>query len=55
MIYLVDNTLDGDGASPREIAAALGLIAPDVPVVVDHHSRVTRAPAWTSSDRPTSS
>ncbi len=43
MIYLVDNTLDGNGASPREIAAALGRIAPDVPLVVEHHSRVTRA------------
>ena len=43
MIYLVDNTLDGNGPSPREIAATLGRIAPDVPVVVEHHARVTRA------------
>lgn len=43
MIYLVDNTLDGNGPSPREIAAALGRIAPDTPVVTDHFSRVTPA------------
>jgi GMP synthase-like glutamine amidotransferase len=43
MIYLVDNTLDGNGASPREIAAALGRIAPHTPVVTEHHTRVTRA------------
>lgn len=43
MIYLVDNTLDGNGESPREIAAALGRIAPATPVVTEHHSRVSRA------------
>lgn len=43
MIYLVDNTLDGSGASPREIAATLARIAPDVPVVVEHVGKVTRA------------
>lgn len=43
MIYLVDNTLDGNGASPREIAATLARIAPDVPVVVEHLGVVTRA------------
>lgn len=43
VIYLVDNTLDGDGPSPREIAAVLGRVAPDTPVVTEHHSRVTRA------------
>ena len=43
MIYLVDNTLDGNGASPREIAATLARIAPDVPVVVEHLGKVTRA------------
>ncbi len=43
MIYLVDNSLDGNGASPREIAASLGRIAPGTQVVTEHHSRVTRA------------
>ncbi len=43
MIYIVDNTLGGNGASPREIAAALGRIAPDTPVVTEHYSRVTHA------------
>jgi GMP synthase (glutamine-hydrolysing) len=43
VIYLVDNTLDGDGPSPREIAASLARIAPDTQVVTEHHSRVTRA------------
>ncbi len=43
MIYLVDNTIDGKGASPREIAAALARIAPDTPVVVEHYPEVSRA------------
>lgn len=43
MIYLVDNTLDGNGASAREIAAALGRIAPEAPVVTDHYRQVTRS------------
>jgi GMP synthase (glutamine-hydrolysing) len=35
MIYLVDNTVDGQGVSPREILATLERLRPDVPVVVE--------------------
>ena len=38
MIYLVDNSLDGQGASPREIAAALARMRPDTPLVRDHYT-----------------
>jgi GMP synthase (glutamine-hydrolysing) len=42
MIYLVDNTIDGQGASPRELRGALELIRPDVPIVVEHFKQVSR-------------
>ena len=35
MIYLVDNTIDGQGVSPREIGAALQALRPETPVVVE--------------------
>jgi GMP synthase (glutamine-hydrolysing) len=41
MIYLVDNTIDGQGASPREIAAALARIRPDMEVVVEPFGKVS--------------
>jgi GMP synthase (glutamine-hydrolysing) len=37
MIYLVDNTIDGQGVSPREISETLARIRPDVPLVVEHY------------------
>jgi GMP synthase (glutamine-hydrolysing) len=43
MIYLVDNSLDGKGDSPREIAAALQRLRPETPVVREHYSKVTPA------------
>jgi GMP synthase (glutamine-hydrolysing) len=35
MIYLVDNTIDGQGASPGELRAVLELIRPGVEVITD--------------------
>jgi GMP synthase (glutamine-hydrolysing) len=35
MIYLVDNTIDGQGASPREILDALHRIRPDTDVICE--------------------
>jgi len=42
MIYLVDNTIDGQGASPRELRAALEQIRPDMPTIVEHFKKVSR-------------
>lgn len=41
MIYLVDNTIDGQGASPREIRAALQQVDPDLEVLMERFSEVS--------------
>jgi GMP synthase (glutamine-hydrolysing) len=41
MIYLVDNTIDGQGVSPREILETLSRIRPDTPVLVEHYKKVS--------------
>jgi GMP synthase (glutamine-hydrolysing) len=41
MIYLVDNTIDGQGASPREIKSALEQLRPETPIVVEHFKDVS--------------
>src|SRR6266550_286598 len=41
MIYLVDNTIDGQGASPRELQAALERIRPGWQVVVEPFRNVS--------------
>jgi GMP synthase (glutamine-hydrolysing) len=41
MIYLVDNTVDGQGLSPREIKAALEELCPGRPVIVEHFKDVS--------------
>ncbi len=43
MIYLVDNTIDGQGASPREILAALTQLRPEEQVFVEHYPNVSLA------------
>ena len=35
MIYLVDNTIDGQGASPREITSALSRLRPGLKIIVE--------------------
>ena len=41
MIYLVDNTIDGQGASPRELRAALERIRPGLEIMVEPFSNVS--------------
>jgi GMP synthase (glutamine-hydrolysing) len=41
MIYLVDNTIDGEGVSPREIKGALEGLRPETPIVVEHFKAVS--------------
>jgi len=43
MIYLVDNTIDGHGASPREILDALARISPSTDVILESYQNVTRS------------
>ena len=43
MIYLVDNTVDGQGVSPREILAALERLRPDTTVLVEPFKDVSLA------------
>src|SRR3954470_4373902 len=35
LIYLVDNTIDGQGASPRELKTALSRIAPGAEILME--------------------
>ena len=41
MIYLIDNTIDGQGASPREIKAALEQVCPDSAVLTERFTDVS--------------
>lgn len=41
MIYLIDNTIDGEGVSPREIKEALERVRPDAPIVMEHYKDVS--------------
>lgn len=41
MIYLVDNTVDGQGASPREIHEALTRLRPSEQIVVEHYPQAS--------------
>ena len=41
MIYLVDNTIDGQGASPREMRSALGRVRPEMEILTEPFSEVS--------------
>src|SRR5258708_10004571 len=41
MLYLVDNTIDGQGASPRELRAALERIRPELEIVIEPYQKVS--------------
>ncbi len=41
MIYLIDNTIDGQGASPREIRVALERVRPDLELLTERFSEVS--------------
>jgi GMP synthase (glutamine-hydrolysing) len=35
LIYLIDNTIDGQGASPREVRAVLGRLIPELEILIE--------------------
>ena len=41
MIYLIDNTIDGQGASPRELRAALDRVRPGIEILTEPFSAVS--------------
>lgn len=41
MLYLIDNTVDGQGASPREILAVLERLRPHEQIMVEHYPQVS--------------
>lgn len=41
MIYLIDNTIDGQGASPREIRVALERVRPDLKLLTERFTDVS--------------
>lgn len=43
LIYLVDNTIDGQGASPRELRAVLGRLRPAVEILTEPFGAVSLA------------
>jgi GMP synthase (glutamine-hydrolysing) len=50
MILLVDNTIDGQGASPRELRTALARIRPDLEIVLEPYGNVS--PRLVADARP---
>lgn len=40
LIYLIDNTIDGQGASPRELRAVLGRLRPGVEILTEPYPKV---------------
>lgn len=50
MILLVDNTIEGQGSSPREIRSALHQIEPDLRVVTEPYANIT--PEFVKSLKP---
>jgi GMP synthase (glutamine-hydrolysing) len=41
LIYLVDNTIDGQGASPRELRAVLGRLIPGIEILTEPYHAVS--------------
>jgi len=42
LVYLVDNTIDGQGASPREVRAVLGRLIPELEILIEPFHSVSR-------------
>jgi len=42
LVYLVDNTIDGQGASPREVRAVLGRLIPELEILIEPFHQVSR-------------
>ncbi|MDX6614421.1 MAG: hypothetical protein QOD75_3607 [Blastocatellia bacterium] len=51
MILLVDNTIDGQGASPRELRASLERVRPGLKIILEPYSRVS--PKLIEDTKPT--
>ena len=41
LVYLVDNTIDGKGASPRELRAVLGRLIPGLEILIEPFQSVS--------------
>jgi GMP synthase (glutamine-hydrolysing) len=41
LVYLVDNTIDGQGASPREVRAVLGRLIPELEILIEPFHNVS--------------
>ena len=41
LVYLVDNTIDGQGASPREVRAVLGRLIPELEILIEPFNQVS--------------
>lgn len=41
MLYLVDNTIDGQGVSPRELRESLNHVRPDLDIVIEPYRQVS--------------
>jgi GMP synthase (glutamine-hydrolysing) len=41
LIYLIDNTIDGQGSSPRELRVVLGILQPAVEILVESFKEAT--------------
>ena len=42
LVYLVDNTIDSQGASPREVRAVLGRLIPELEILIEPFHSVSR-------------
>jgi GMP synthase (glutamine-hydrolysing) len=41
LVYLIDNTIDGQGASPREVRAVLGRLIPELEILIEPFHQVS--------------
>jgi GMP synthase (glutamine-hydrolysing) len=41
LVYIVDNTIDGQGASPREVRAVLGRLVPELEILIEPFHQVS--------------
>jgi GMP synthase (glutamine-hydrolysing) len=41
LVYIVDNTIDGQGASPREVRAVLGRLIPELEILIEPFHQVS--------------
>jgi len=51
LLYLIDNTIDGQGASPRELRASFARLRPDLEILTERYSAVS--PERVANVKPT--